>query len=1023
MKIRPSSASPSCLIAFSYIIIFFTSCQNNSVLTDYKNKKYDSTGKGYTDYEGAMQYEFIMTRDPGTGKIPEGIREAELAEAKQIFDFQSSETGRPTLSNSYFYQGPNNLGGRTRTIAYDVRFNGSSNRIILAGGVSGGVYKSIDDGATWERKSPVEDLFSVTSIVQDPRISFQDTWYYAGGEWTGNSTSEAGATYRGKGIYKSTDNGETWVFMPNSNTGILESFDHRADYISKLVIDPTNGNVYMAALDAICRSTDGGATWSNVLTSGNASYGSGMMSDIVVSSVGTFYASFAGGSNTGPTLDMPGVWKSATGNSGSWTKIAGPTSGTNPAGWNAAGAFGRCVLAIPPSLETSVYAIYTISTGSCSIEAELFRWDDGISAWTELSSFLPDESGCLSGNDPFAVQGGYNLVIAVKPDASNTVFIGGTNIYRSTNGFTSSAATTRIGGYANAASYAQYTNSHPDIHSIVFQPGSSATMLCGNDGGIQRTSNNLAGTVAWTPINSGYRTFQFYNVTPDPRLSNEKVMGGAQDNGSSRNIGGTGSNFEIMFSGDGVSVGLSDLISGVQYEYVGFQNGYIYRRPSTDISGSGTNITPTGEGGTGLFVTLFKLDQDNTSQRLYYANDDTLCRTTSASTVTSATWTKMTGVATAVGAANDISTLATTRGAYNAGTASLFFGTSNGKVFRLDDPTGVAASTAPVDITGGAFPAGAFVSNISVNPRNDDTVMVTFSNYSVVSVFWTGNANASSPTWTAVEGSGAGSLSLPSFRSSAILINGVTGKVEYYVGTSVGLYSAVDLPASISWSIEWSGTIGLAPVNSLALRPADNKLLVGTHGYGMWYTTLPSGTLPVTFKEFKGTLQTNNVLLQWTTASEINNKQFELEKSFDGLHFRRIATLPAAENSGSVRHYSFLDKEPLTEKNYYRLKSVSIDAKSVLSNIILIKVPDVKQDIFVLGNPFRENILVRFTKTPVGKIEFRLVDMNGRVVARQNFSGANQQVVFNTPGNLPRGIYQLQVMSDGTSITSRVIRQ
>ncbi|MDZ7896437.1 MAG: hypothetical protein U5N85_00190 [Arcicella sp.] len=56
------------------------------------------------------------------------------------------------------------------------------------------------------------------------------------------------------------------------------------------------------------------------------------------------------------------------------------------------------------------------------------------------------------GNDLFAVQTGYDLLVSVKPDDENTVFIGGTNIYRSsTSGFTSTTATTRIGGYNSAA--------------------------------------------------------------------------------------------------------------------------------------------------------------------------------------------------------------------------------------------------------------------------------------------------------------------------------------------------------------------------------------------------------------------------------------------------------------------------------------------------------------------------------------------------------------------------------------------
>ena len=182
-------------------------------------------------------------------------------------------------------------------------------------------------------------------------------------------------------------------------------------------------------------------------------------------------------------------------------------------------------------------------------------------------------------------------MVAVKPDASGTVFIGGTNAYRSTD---AGLTWTRIGGYASSANYALYSASHPGIHWFTFQPGSPLIMLCGNDGGIQRTTDVTAGTVVWTQINIGYRTYQYYYVDVDPRLGNTKVIGGAQDNGSTRNIGGTGTSYEMAWGGDGVSVGLTDLISGTQYEYVGSQSGFINRRASTTAIGSvDAAITPT----------------------------------------------------------------------------------------------------------------------------------------------------------------------------------------------------------------------------------------------------------------------------------------------------------------------------------------------------------------------------------------------------------------------------------------------
>ena len=200
----------------------------------------------------------------------------------------------------------------------------------------------------------------------------------------------------------------------------------------------------------------------------------------------------------------------------------------------------------------------------------------------------------------------------------------------------------------------------------------------------------------------------------------------------------------------------------------------------------------------------------------------------------------MTGVATTIVDGTNPKTQITalaTKGTYNALTASLFIGTNEGRLYRLDDPANAAAATASEYC--GALPAGAYISSIAVNPRNDDTVVVTLSNYTIANVpinniWWTGNANAASPTWVGVEGG----LSAPSFRSSSIAITN-TG-VEYFAGTSVGLYRAATIdgssPGTTAWTQEGPPDVGNALVTSLALRPVDNRLLVGTHGYGMWAT-------------------------------------------------------------------------------------------------------------------------------------------------------------------------------------------
>jgi hypothetical protein len=998
---------PSTLFLFllTSVIFALSSCRQNTI-QDQKIKREKRHNGRLTDFLAAMEYEFNMQKNPKTGKIPEGIHEQELFQARQIMQKQLKVTDL----NYYTFQGPDNLGGRTRTIVYDVRYNGVSNTTLFAGGVSGGIFKSIDNAATWTRKSSTGEHYGCTSIAQDTRAGYEDTWYYSTGENMGNSASGNSAFYGGNGIYKSVNNGETWTRLVNSNTSPLESFSTQADLINKVLVNPVNGDIYVACLSSILRSQDGGTTWSSVLNGTLSS--SSQSTDIVVTSTGRLYAAFSG-TNTS-TVD--GVWTSATGNSGSWTRIAGTGAASSPAGWNAQSNYGRVVLALAPANQNILYALYNNNASNPSIEAELYKYDFSTGLWVDRSANLPDEPGNSVGNDPFAVQGGYDLVISVKPDNENVVFIGGTNVYRSTDGFATSANTTRIGGYANASSYSMYANSHPDIHAIVFQPGSSSVMLCGNDGGIQRTSNAMAATVSWTPVNTGYRTFQYYYVAMDPRNGNNKVIGGAQDNGTTRNIGATGSNMEMVMSGDGVSVGLSNVISGNTYEYVGWQHGSIFRRNSTSASGFGTDIRPTSASANGLFVTLFYLDPDNT-EYLYYANDNSLYKNSAASAATSSNWSNMNSIAATVGAANDITSLATTRGSYNASTSSLFMGTSNCKVYRLDDPINASSATSPVDISSG-LPAAGYISSISVNPRNDDTVLVTLSNYGVNNIWWTGNANSSSPSWINVEGN----LTLPSIRSSVMALT--PEGIEYFVGTSVGLYKTMinsGSPASTSWTQEGPSEIGNAVVTSLAIRNSDNKLLVGTHGYGMWTATLSYIALPVTLGDFSGELINDKAILKWNAYHDQEQGGFDIEKSVDGINFRKTGFVPFVPNSSGLVDYSYTDTELWNGYNYYRLKIHELTGPAKISNIVKLRM-DGKQNLFVT-NPFLDKIEIRFASIPKS-VRVMVTDASGKQVAQRNYNDlASTRISIDKLSALGTGVYFMRTVVDGTVFSHKLVRQ
>ncbi len=825
------------------------------------------------------KYEFDMLKDPHTGTIPRDAFVKEIAQAKTIplrqYDYDVNAviagTNSPETNNTYIPAGPTNQGGRTRAVAFDKR----TNQVILAGSVSGGIFRSSDGGNTWTRVTPDGEIHNVTAIAQDTRAGFENTWYAGGGESLGNSATAPGAYYYGFGILKSTDNGVTWTKQTLSVTdingtvlggGVLETFDNAFDIVHKIIVHPVTGHVYICGHRRLIRSTDGGASFNVVFTGSTASTADAGQMDIIANSSGRLYLAVNGGF---ADLGNRGLWTSSTGDANSWTRLAGgqTLNVDSLPGWRgnsydllqapATYVPRRIMMALAPSNQNILYVTYENGLSQEAAkgahpEIDLFKFDFGASTFTNLSANMPDFTGQIDGIDPFAVQGGYDLTIAVKPDNPNVVFLGGTNLYRSTDGFSSTANTEWIGGYAKGTSVAFNLPTHPDIHNLIFDPSNPSRAICANDGGIQytdniMTTNPVPNIVTWVGLDN-YQTLQYYHVGIDPS-SGMDFIGGAQDNGTflRQEANAPPNKQDKLNSGDGGAAAISDLATNPRV-FSSSQLGNIVRQTtttSTNIKPNNSEMTANDAGGFGEFVTYFKMDFDN-PEDIYYVNFNKIFRTTSASTVTASGWTFMSGVGNAVNPTKPngqdiaIRALELTRGPYLP-THALYIGTTSGKIFRLDDPRNAAATATPVDIT----PAGmtGSVSCIAANPNADDELLVTVSNYGVTSVYWTNNAKAATPTWKNAEGN----LPLPSFRSCEIVVkkDGSGNPVkEYYVGTSVGLFSATNIDqtlgasGTISWAREGSSVLNFAVIQAMDYRPQDNTLVIGTHGNGMYYASL-----------------------------------------------------------------------------------------------------------------------------------------------------------------------------------------
>ena len=768
------------------------------------------------DPNARLEFEWLRTRDPQTNEIPENIRLKEIDFVKNVpnrnqVSMKNVQGGASNLKTlNWDRRGPYNVGGRTRAMALDA----TNESIIIAGGVSGGMWKSVDGGATWKKTTKPEQLHSITAVAQDTRTGHTSTWYYGTGELSGNSASASfSAWYKGNGIYKSTDNGESWTSLTSTASNKPQSFVNTFDYVNNVIVNPLNGYVFVSGVYGLRRSKDGGTTWDSLLDSEalNAYY-----TEITMNSKGVLYAA----------LSSRGIFRSAD-NGDTWTDIT-PSSFS---------VVGRTVIGHAPSDENTMYVISYSSSTSHPLWKYTYSSGDGSGSngtWTDLSLNIPAFGGRVGDFDS---QGGYDLIIKVKPDDPNFVVIGGTNVYRSSDGFSTTSNTKWIGGYATINNVSMYDNHHPDQHGFLFLPSDPNTAFSSHDGGISKTTAIKDDAVVWTSLSNGYYTTQFYHVAIDQsKTKPDLIIGGMQDNATWKSNVNSETHVWVNdgTSGDGA---FSAIAFNAQADVWSSQKGnsylYDYRNPFNYSYGySWVYMYPTAATGQ-LFINPFILNQAD-EKILFYAGGSTIWRNNNIDISSFATanayyasdpWDQLTNAA----SDGSISALATTT---TSPTNRLYYGDNKGILRKLDNAN--SGNGSPTDITGSLFPTGAYVSNIAVNPEDGDELIAIFSNYSVKSIWHSDDAGA---TWSDIGGNleenSDGSGSGPSVR--AALIIKFKNTQMYFVGTSTGLYSTTSLNgASTTWVQESAESIGNVVVDGLVGRQSDGYIAVATHGAGVF---------------------------------------------------------------------------------------------------------------------------------------------------------------------------------------------
>lgn len=811
---------------FAAMAIFVAGCSSNT-----SNNPALPQQEGYGVNPGSRKYfEYMRLRDPQTGEIPRRMKSA-------VAEFTSRIPARAgDRSQTWVSRGPFNKGGRTRAFAIDIQ----DENTLLAGSVTGGMWRSTNGGQSWSKTTAPLQMHSVSCVVQDTRPGHEDTWYFGTGEEFYGVVSGTSFTslFSGDGIYKSTDNGVTWspLASTTSNTpqNLLQNGSY--DFVQQMVIDESNleqDEVYASVFNGIIRSVDGGETWEEVL--GFTGSGSRYV-DLAITPEGVVYAtfSFANGAAQG------GVYRSEDGIN--WTTIT-------PSGW-----YGqqRMVMCIDPQNSNDMFMIGEMPNNSFNtIGHMLYKYSyisgdgtGGGGVWTNLSANMPDEPceleiGTTFDFGTFRSQNSFDLCIAHHP-TEDVLFIGGVNINRSFSRFTQDD-NDWIGGYRcnveNPLSYS-YPNHHSDQHLMVFSRTNPNVMYSANDGGVYRTDNALADSVQWVPLNNGYVTTQFYSVAMEQGYAEtEYVFGGMQDNGTwITNNSNNQDTWKEVHADDGAYCALPQ---GREFIITSSQLGRVYKKTIDDQGNlTGTERIDQQSGPQYLFINPLILDPF-THNDLFVAGNRSIRHLPNVSAIPvtgnyinklpNEYWNNISESIVPI-AAGAITTLDQAVIDHDV----IYYGTSNGRVYRLD-----TTFTTPTrfDLTSDLFPSGAYTSCVAVNDLDVEEVMVSFSNYSVKSIFY---SNDKGTTWADVSGNleenADGSGNGPAVYWVEMY---PSDPVTYFAGTSAGLYSTTLLDGENTiWEMEGAETIGNVVINMIKARPFDGTVAVGTHSNGIFTASM-----------------------------------------------------------------------------------------------------------------------------------------------------------------------------------------
>ena len=734
---------------------------------------------------------------------------------------RATNKARPQLSQGAWEQlGPFNVAGRARTLLIDPR----DSRVMYTSGAAGGLWKTLDAGASWRALDDFLPILAIGSLALDP--ANPDVLYAGTGD---NSIGSFGV--RGAGIYKSLDAGASW-------TRLLATVGYDFRFVRSLVV-ARSGGIYAATNKGILRSIDGGESWTLTLDRDIPNRGCQQLAirtdrtteDYLFASCGIPTVRTSGTllnkTEPGEDPNAPNAIflnKNVRSNESQWTQVL-----SEP-------AMGNSSIAIAPSNQDVVYVLAS-STASGNYQNGLlavFRSSNGGDAgsWQarlrntgaqRVSTMIlsnPSNQLCGGGGNS-GNQAWFVNTLSVDPTNPDRLFASSVDAFRSDDGGTNWG---QISTW-NRSPQASYV--HADHHAIIFHPGyngiDNQTTYIATDGGIFRSENALASAattdqqlcsgsgigVIWREANRNLVTTQFYHGVVYP--GGHAFLGGLQDNGTLRGVSGS-ANFVRLNGGDGAISAVDSL--DVNVVYVASQTFAFLR--STDGGASFTSarngIAEQSDG----FAFIAPLAVDPKDNRRMWTGGRSLWRTGNGAV----SW----GAASGVIADRSFSAIHVSARDSNV----VWAGTRTGEIFRTDQ-----ALTATVASSWSMSKARTgWVSSILQDHSNPLIVYAVYSSFNRED----GDAHVyksvdRGESWQALDG-----VSLPDAPYFAMAQHPVDPNT-LYVGGDLGIFVSTD--AGASWAREDESFPAVSTQHLTIERDgAGYALYAFTYGRGVWRVRL-----------------------------------------------------------------------------------------------------------------------------------------------------------------------------------------